>query len=822
MSRVVLRNGMIRRLILCALVFGSLGYPLCGYTPYHGFSFSAEPFDKKDASGHFVQDFKRDYYFNFYNVVQSVPMYIMVWRSYRGKRSHHEYQVSGARKAYSTHHADFYGLQVPLSGGRVVVSERLKAVPSKAGAGKKEENKRKKLCWPNISVSDPLPLCINFFQNPVSPTEKTTTGMLIPLNDDDDDRNGRKDYQDATNKGEENDLVMVTVQHPPGLPISLSWNPAVVRLYKTPSKKNKRGYSSLMGNGNVSYKGYDNQAFYVEGVALGATFLTLTGPGGFSDRLKITVTKIGIAMDGNRDTIISLDSTGVSTNDNHYLFWVNDDRDQMHYEEMGWHEDDVSVDGNPDCDNDTIGDKTWSKSGCRRDLEDFTRLHILVDDNAASLPGVSYYLKFDHSFGTPQANLFEAVNESLDYLRYGSVADKQIKKKRLLTIGAQECRLANKYIKTGNQRSCFILEGKRIGKGDLTLIIKQNGAEICRKAVALELRPISWFYEVFEVGAVGQNSQLVGNYHSDFTKSSDYLLFVHGFNVDQIEKTCWPATIFKRLWWLNYKGHVGFFDWPCALMDINNRKCYDDSEYNAWRCGGALLDRINQLNSGGHSGKVRLLAHSQGNVVAGEALRLASGQVVHTYIATQAAVPADCYQGGLPTYLDTHTMPNVFVKYPPTSNPYLMGVSSKAGQMFSYYNVEDFALRSAALGSWEWNNAHRPDATYDYKGSPAVYDISYRPMPSRFYCVGPPSLRILAFTNDTYEIFSYAAQAREAALGVQSNINDFALVNLQGGALNYGRQRYSHSRQFRSNIVDEKAYWVSVCRRCGFLYRITE
>ncbi len=202
------------------------------------------------------------------------------------------------------------------------------------------------------------------------------------------------------------------------------------------------------------------------------------------------------------------------------------------------------------------------------------------------------------------------------------------------------------------------------------------------------------------------------------------------------------------------------------------------------------------------------------------AARLASGQVVHTYIATQAAVPADCYQTGVTEYFSNYSTPNVFLSYPPTSDTYLTGVSGKAGQIFSFHNTVDYALHSAWVGSWEWNNAARPDAYYHYEGPVDTYDASAQPTPSRFYYdVVPyvqPAPRDMVFTADTFEIFSYAAEARGSALGVQTSMNDFTTFNLRAAPLNYDQRHYSHSRQLRSNIVDEKPYWATVKQDCGF------
>ena len=70
--------------------------------------------------------------------------------------------------------------------------------------------------------------------------------------------------------------------------------------------------------------------------------------------------------------------------------------------------------------------------------------------------------------------------------------------------------------------------------------------------------------------------------------------------------------------------------------------------------------------------------------------------------------------------------------------------------------------------------------------------------------------------QDTYEILSYAARARSRALGVQpvsgfsssrnsTNLEDFG----------YDDSHYSHSRQFRSNIIDEQSYWNRIKEICN-------
>ncbi len=578
---------------------------------------------------------------------------------------------------------------------------------------------------------------------------------------------------------------------------------------------------------------------YVEGIRSGQYSIKVElnpdGQSGYisSDEVVVTVVRVDIAMDGNRDTTIDFDKLA----DSKYLFWVNDDHDTAHYEEDQWHEDDSlnpsDGAGNPNWDDNHIGARRpqygttplpHSQSHCRRDLEDFTRLHIKVDANLSQLPDVTYWME-----SSPSVNIFEAINEKLEYLTVGSVADQQIQKLRLLALNGGEVQLPNQYIKTGNQVSPFILEGCAAGKGDLTIIVKKDGNEICRKSVKLELREVTQFYQVFKVAAAGDITTTVSTgYNPDFTSSDDYLLLVHGFNMTDDDKTFWAGTAFKRLWWQGYKGHFGFFDWPCVVRDWYdlNPEFFDNSENIAWQCGAALLNRINQLNAGGHSGKVRLMAHSQGNIIAGEALRNAGGVVVQAYIASQAAVSGDHYQTGLPQNPTIYrilgfpipfpTTPNVLANYPPTGTPYLSGVSNAvaSGRLYDYFNAKDFALRKGTF-SWERNNAMKPDLGYDYNDTDG--NVNNYNWPSEYFHNGSDVLNFNDVANHhCYRIYAYAAESRTFAIGTDLVNGVFSGFDLESVTPKYDEAHYSHSRQFRSNIVDQKPYWERLKGDCRF------
>ena len=313
----------------------------------------------------------------------------------------------------------------------------------------------------------------------------------------------------------------------------------------------------------------------------------------------------------------------------------------------------------------------------------------------------------------------------------------------------------------------------------------------------------------------------------------DYLLFVHGFNVTGEEKVFWPATAYKRLWWQGFKGRLGIFSWPCSLLSPNVR-VYDNSDFEAWEAGSDLEWLLLYLQNSRYGGHVHLLAHSQGNVVAGNALRmLPDNRRIKTYIASQAAISKSCYQFVPRAYFEDHPMgghttPDVRAEYPGWTDfprtPFLDSVKAgdKANKFVNLFNPEDYALVSATIGSWKQNNRLRPDIMYDYHGKKDEYDETLPENPSYFYhgATASPDNKLhfptptidhgISDTMDTYAIFSYAAEAWGEPIGsldmsgiFQDNIN---LENLLG----YDDNHYSHSRQFRSNIIAEKPYWQKI------------
>lgn len=249
------------------------------------------------------------------------------------------------------------------------------------------------------------------------------------------------------------------------------------------------------------------------------------------------------------------------------------------------------------------------------------------------------------------------------------------------------------------------------GTGDLVLTAKVDGVAISQKAVRIRIQPILNFYErwsVLDPGFPNPPKALPSSpegfaYTPQAAPDEPYLLFVHGFNLGDWEKERFAQTAYKRLWWSGYKGRFGVYDWLCSLSALD----FDRSEYNAWLSGAGLKELlVREYNYHPHGG-VYLFAHSQGNVVVGEALREAGLDssiprgFVKAYIASQAALSASYYQADVPRYKDriakrgTYVNDDLLGHYPhgfANEPPYLEPAKEMAAQWINLYNPADWAM----------------------------------------------------------------------------------------------------------------------------------
>ncbi|MHB8709524.1 MAG: hypothetical protein ACYC9I_11665, partial [Desulfuromonadales bacterium] len=201
----------------------------------------------------------------------------------------------------------------------------------------------------------------------------------------------------------------------------------------------------------------------VESAALRGDTLTATffpaGGAAVSDALPATMVDLDMAVDGNRDRTIDLQGS----QDEMALFWVNNDRDYLHEEDGQPVEDDAE----------TGDDSVDAKISCKRDLEDFSRLHISLGTVAAPGP-LTYTLRVVGNDDTiqPMINVFPAVNLSDGYLGLPSAQatpdqpDKQLLIRLTAAVGELPVTLSADKLEP-NKTNYFLFEGRTPGKGRL-------------------------------------------------------------------------------------------------------------------------------------------------------------------------------------------------------------------------------------------------------------------------------------------------------------------------------------------------------------------
>lgn len=569
-----------------------------------------------------------------------------------------------------------------------------------------------------------------------------------------------------------------------------------------------------------------------------------------------------LLVDANNDGKMAFTNAAVHNKDktkrhSPYQFWVNDDRDEG--------DTDVPVDGLPDWTKDVIDQK--------RDLEDFTRLWISFKGltELVKSPGIQLQLEWQPNDGTPpwrQADgnptikLFPAAegDGGRKYLDRNNWAETQssppynatyglVRRDFPLVVPLAQDTLANLTEEQPNLY--FIFEGAAVGKGRLVLKLLKNGQTVAEyPPLYLEIKDVKDMYERWTVGDVTTANTSIFDALDDQVwpantatqhlgpsqrplpapttdAEKDYILFVHGWNNSPFGKEYVGNTAFKRLFWQGFNGRFGLFRWPTFHFEgaapIHH---FDASEHRAWASSLGLLSLINQFNAGPFAGRVRIVAHSMGNVVVSEALRRSqSGQIVHTYVASQAAISAHCYDATTPTMrfrgARGPTTPDVYANYweeGATSQPnqwqnegrpsYMHAnyMSGKARHYFNFYNRDDWALD---WPRWQLDQQTKPNAYYGYESSGFAPSIG-------FYRDPGFGAAWLTFPTDRHELFAWAAESHSYALGAQY-VAGAVNVDLRGPPFNYEETRKFHSAQFYDSNAQRREYWKQLLLSCGLL-----
>jgi len=550
------------------------------------------------------------------------------------------------------------------------------------------------------------------------------------------------------------------------------------------------------------------------------------------------VNVIKLQLDVNHDGVMDLSFGGPDNTSQcrPFVFWINNDDDEPGI--FSGPDRDLPVPPNSP---DYLGPYIHSE----RDLEDFARLWICGMPLLGASNGYTATLSWTNiSSGSPAIKLFPAAetNGGTGYLTDTNIAYAQISAVLPLRItgpGVVFAQITNGAVFTfpgdfftNNADKHFLFEGAGIGSGELVLSIYQGTNVIAQTGSWLDLRDVKDFYEqayATNVTSGKPPSSLV----SDFgviqtTKSTapdetkQIIVFIHGINNTAESYEISSATIFKRLYWSGYHGRFASFRWPCAYLPWNtaNPFQYNLGEFYAFKSATALKNYLSYLRNNRPdlaSYGIDLYAHSQGNVVASEAIL--QGAPFDNYILTQGAFPAHCYDTNAPFLqklldAETNSVNAVQTPFYPVNGGYHGYCSLIHGNLIDFYNTNDFALATGTTGPLQtnWEEDQRTQKPGAFLGGPSyIYDTNTL-ITTGYYTFGS------SYTvTDLQEIKALVARSRSKAVGAQGGLGGVigSSVDLGSSAFGFGRTRTEHSAQFDRPIQTVWGYYDEVLLSFG-------
>ena len=498
-----------------------------------------------------------------------------------------------------------------------------------------------------------------------------------------------------------------------------------------------------------------------------------------------------IRFDANRNGSIEFGESDISHGYAPFRFWLNTDRDGVDFTDLFQSSDLDPSEGSPNSSDDVIDTS--------RDLEDFATLAIRLptqfDPNDHAWVVEVYITPVT---GDPAIRLFPAAAPGTGYLTSPSVAQSQVslsRSRRGIRIGSLPVRIDSSLFANSERVAYFIFEGLSKGSGPLTVhLYKAGQCDSSDQGAYLDLAEAVDFYDHWTVGDTTQNGphapQLLHAVQNEESFTNDYVLFVHGWNQQPWKRRAFAETAYKRMWHHGFRGRFGLFSWPTEWVPLPfiTHLSFDRSELRAWMSAPGLLEVLLDPKLQPYAGRIRVVAHSLGNVVVSEALRLGAetgrSQLVHTYIATQAAVAASAYD---PT---VGPAPDVYSRYPVGREYYFSRLGRVAENIVNFINEDDFAL-----GFWRLNNGLKPERILGYR---------YNSRSEQFF----RNSMLLRFPDNRYEIFSFAARSSSDPLGatqVRGVVNRTVDLKKEFG---FGASPSDHVGQFMGGIQSIGPYWA--------------
>lgn len=483
---------------------------------------------------------------------------------------------------------------------------------------------------------------------------------------------------------------------------------------------------------------------------------------------------VSMQVDKNHDGTMDLNFFGQDTTSqgDPMEFWVNNGCDVM------------GVNGNYDQDlaiPPATPNYMLNKITCQRDLENFARLWVC--GLPAALTNADYYAVISCTAisGSPAINVYYAeTNGGIGYLTDTNIASSLVGEPAIGTVSATNSFIIPFWLYNGSNLN-FIFEGAGIGEGQFNLTVYHGTNAIAQTSTFIDLHDMKDFFEhprasdvsLDDPPTTNSGAYVVDSYATVNNPAEDkeIVIYVHGLNNSPFDYEDSAQTICKRLYWQGYHGRYAAFRWPCPTWSFwptsTNQITlfdYDKGEYISWQSGAALKNYIDNLHVRYPDYAVNIITVSEGGITANDAVRL--GAQVDNLVLSKVTVPAEACDGNNSSLIYSYLASTAGN----TPDADVLGgynnCFTNQCRRVNFYNDDDFACYSGALGLVSWEQAQlllRPDqyitmgtieVKYTFDGTNCYFteDSQFSTITNRLV------------TGD-YEKKSYVARSRTKALG---------------------------------------------------------
>jgi hypothetical protein len=530
--------------------------------------------------------------------------------------------------------------------------------------------------------------------------ETMGNGLVVPMNNDDDDGDQVIDREDdnmvdaAGLPVDDNDLIEVGLN---SLPATLAEGTVIleviqgqeqIRIWDSREKQNLLVDSWIDGTDpsrqnptkqwiigtDVANIGELPKTLFVEGVketdppdnhvVLAIKYLSAGKQEFEADRLHVTVVRAAIVPDYDRNGLINDDDRNKVTEEQPWRFWVNDDSDGG--------ADSAGIGGSGDDLPGQNKDNSDNQVNTIRDLLDFFPLYLDLGNALQLWPhadGYRYVLSDKAALTTNdiKLGLFEGSaaltsDKVYGYLEELAVSD-QFSATEVKAVDAEGMELSAQFldsISASDKNGIILVEGRASTVSPLILEISKDGQVVHSVSFPLEIVPVEQMFGHKDLRGIAGATDGDLDRFVDFTDQTrpEYfanakqpycmhgtdknLIWMHGYNVDPEAARSTYAEVFKRFFHAGLTGRfygVSWFGNPrghFANPTAAFSPHYHQAVVNAFATAGAYVGFINSV-----PGSTSIAAHSLGNMVAGEAIQ--NGLTVNNYFAVDAAVALEAY-----------------------------------------------------------------------------------------------------------------------------------------------------------------------------------